>query len=96
MHYLFIFCVRAVLLNIPTNMVFIFLANFTGFILFATYAYCDPIRTGEISRIDQILPHFVLDKMGHLHGLPGLFVAGLFGGGLRYEQSTGCTASYLR
>ena len=31
----------------------------------------------------QILPYFVIDKLGHLTGVPGIFVACLFSGALR-------------
>ena len=30
-----------------------------------------------IKRHDQTLPHYVMDVAGHIHGLPGIFLAGL-------------------
>ena len=31
----------------------------------------------------QLLPHFVMDLISHLHGLPGLYVASLFAAAMR-------------
>ncbi|XP_047737454.1 sodium-coupled monocarboxylate transporter 2-like [Hyalella azteca] len=53
-----------------------------GLCIFAVYAGCDPITLGLISRKDQILPYFVIDYLGFLHGIPGLFVACLVCGTL--------------
>ncbi|KAK5640116.1 hypothetical protein RI129_010927 [Pyrocoelia pectoralis] len=49
-----------------------------GLILFTVYMNCDPFLSGKISRIDQLLPYYLLD-VGRLKGLPGLFVAGVCG-----------------
>ena len=38
-----------------------------------------------IEKADQIMPLFVIDTVGNLPGLSGLFVAGVFSGALRYE-----------
>jgi hypothetical protein len=37
-----------------------------------------------IEDYDQLLPHFMMQTVGHLHGLPGLFMAGIFSAALRY------------
>lgn len=39
-------------------------------------------RSGRISGLDQLLPLFVMDSMGQIPGLPGLFAAGLFSASL--------------
>lgn len=36
-----------------------------------------------ISKADQIIPYFAMDVLGDVPGLPGLFVAGVFGASLR-------------
>ena len=59
------------------------LLNFAGLCIFATYAECDPLTLGYISRKDQIFPYFIMDKMGFLIGIPGIFVACLFSGTMR-------------
>ncbi|XP_018008624.1 sodium-coupled monocarboxylate transporter 1 [Hyalella azteca] len=53
---------------------------FCGMAIFAVYAGCDPITLGFISTKDQILPYYVLDYLGYLQGVPGLFVACLISG----------------
>ncbi|KAF5287196.1 hypothetical protein FQA39_LY16015 [Lamprigera yunnana] len=52
---------------------------FIGLILFAKYSDCDPFSTGAIKRVDQLVPYFMMDAIGNLKGLSGLFVAGVFG-----------------
>ena len=37
-----------------------------------------------ILRCSQVLPYFVINKLGHLKGLPGMFTACLYGAALRY------------
>lgn len=37
----------------------------------------------QVKASDQLLPLFVMDTMGNLPGVPGLFVAGIFSGALR-------------
>ena len=37
----------------------------------------------------QTLPFFVINKLGHLHGLPGMFTACLYAGALRYITQFG-------
>ncbi|CAG0918662.1 unnamed protein product [Notodromas monacha] len=78
---------KAILLNIPGIFVIVGIGNLMGFVLFANYATCDPILTGEIDQIDEILPFFMQDKMGQIAGMAGLFIASLFGGGLSTMSS---------
>ncbi|CAG0926209.1 unnamed protein product, partial [Notodromas monacha] len=73
-------------LNVPILLLMALISNLTGLILFANYATCDPILTGDIEKIDEILPFFLDDKMGHINGIAGLFFASLFAGGLRYSD----------
>ncbi|PSN54836.1 hypothetical protein C0J52_02935 [Blattella germanica] len=55
---------------------------FTGLIVYATYYDCDPIQTQAVKRVDQLLPYFVMDTVGNIPGLPGLFIAGIFSAAL--------------
>ncbi|KAG5889642.1 hypothetical protein JTB14_028921 [Gonioctena quinquepunctata] len=61
---------------------FIWICCYAGILVFATYHDCDPLSLGRIQADDQILPLFVMEIVGHLRGVPGLFVAGVFGAGL--------------
>ncbi|KAF5284018.1 hypothetical protein FQR65_LT13625 [Abscondita terminalis] len=51
------------------------LSCFIGLIIFARYIDCDPLTSGSIERVDQLLPYYMLDALHELKGLPGLFVA---------------------
>ncbi|KAK2148426.1 hypothetical protein LSH36_498g00072 [Paralvinella palmiformis] len=50
-----------------------------GLVIYSFYYTCDPLVLQIISSPDEILPLFVMDALGHLHGLPGLFSAAVFG-----------------
>ncbi|KAL7640633.1 UNVERIFIED_CONTAM: hypothetical protein RMT77_008908 [Armadillidium vulgare] len=55
------------------------LFNFTGLVAYAAYADCDPLATKQIKIADQIVPFLVADKLKHLPGTAGLFVAAVYG-----------------
>ena len=74
---------RAYLWNAPLSIILWILAAFSGLVVFANYADCDPLKAGIITKQDQIIPYYVMDKLGHIYGLPGLFLACLFSGALR-------------
>lgn len=61
---------------------------FSGLVAYATYSTCDPLTAGSIEKADQIIPYLVVDKLGHIRGLPGLFVAAVYGGVLSSLSST--------
>ncbi|KAB7502994.1 Sodium-coupled monocarboxylate transporter 1 [Armadillidium nasatum] len=52
---------------------------FTGLVAYAAYADCDPLATKQIEKPDQIVPFLVADKLKHLPGMAGLFVAAVYG-----------------
>ncbi|XP_067217370.1 sodium-coupled monocarboxylate transporter 1-like [Linepithema humile] len=65
------------------GMIIIYSINFlTGMVLYRAYKDCDPLTAGYISDQDQILPLYVMNFMGGLHGVPGFFVAGIFAASL--------------
>ncbi len=49
----------------------------TGLVLYSFYAvHGDPLAAGKITKVDQILPYFVVTQLPH--GLPGLFIAAIY------------------
>ncbi|KAB7500787.1 Sodium/iodide cotransporter, partial [Armadillidium nasatum] len=44
------------------------------------YAGCDPTLLGILKRKEEILPYFVMNKMGSIPGLPGIFVSAIISG----------------
>ncbi|KAH8352703.1 hypothetical protein KR084_005765, partial [Drosophila pseudotakahashii] len=55
---------------------------FLGVLVFHMYKDCDPLSAGYIKNDDQLVPLFVVNSMGHIYGMPGLFIAGVFGASL--------------
>ncbi|XP_037785352.1 sodium-coupled monocarboxylate transporter 1-like [Penaeus monodon] len=74
-------------INIFGLMVLWSLINFAGLVVFAVYADCDPFSAGWIQKIDQVTAYFVVDKLGYLKGIPGLFVAAVYSGVLSSVSS---------
>ncbi|XP_069970064.1 sodium-coupled monocarboxylate transporter 1 isoform X2 [Penaeus vannamei] len=61
----------------------------SGLVAYALYKDCDPLTFGKIEKPDQIIPYMVTDKLNHLTGMPGLFVAAVYGGVLSSLSSQG-------
>lgn len=61
---------------------FVSICCYSGILVYATYFGCDPLTSGRIKADDQLLPLFVMETVGHLRGVPGLFIAGVFGAAL--------------
>lgn len=59
-----------------------------GLIIYAKYQACDPVKSGKIAKIDQILPYFIMDVASNVPGLPGLFIAGIFSAALSSMSSS--------
>ncbi|XP_037882144.1 LOW QUALITY PROTEIN: sodium-coupled monocarboxylate transporter 1-like [Glossina fuscipes] len=53
-----------------------------GLLVYQAYAHCDPLSAKLIEQDDQIFPIYVIQTVGNLPGMPGLFVAGVFGAAL--------------
>ncbi|XP_017075076.2 sodium-coupled monocarboxylate transporter 1 [Drosophila eugracilis] len=64
------------------SIIFYSLLCFLGLLIYHTYKDCDPISAGQIMNSDQLVPLFVVQSVGHIYGIPGLFIAGIFGAGL--------------
>ncbi|KAL4240018.1 hypothetical protein ACF0H5_000813 [Mactra antiquata] len=72
----------AMWINFPGLCLILYLGCFIGIALYNLYKTCDPIKYELIDATDQLLPLFVMDVLGDIHGVPGLFVASLFSGAL--------------
>ncbi|XP_069946558.1 sodium-coupled monocarboxylate transporter 1-like isoform X2 [Cherax quadricarinatus] len=72
----------SIFMVIPFFILLISLTMITGLVMFATYEGCDPLAAGLITKKDQILPFYVMDRLSSVPGLPGLFVACIFSGAL--------------
>ncbi|CAG7836014.1 unnamed protein product [Allacma fusca] len=60
---------------------------YAGLVVYAKYHGCDPLLTKRIEASDQLFPLFVMEILGDVPGLPGLFVAGIFSGALSTVSS---------
>lgn len=77
-----IFC-RTTILFCIGSIFFKCIGWFLGLIMYSYYSECSPLATGEIKKPDQILPYYIMQVSSTFPGLPGIFVAGLFGAALR-------------
>ncbi|XP_059613667.1 sodium-coupled monocarboxylate transporter 2 [Phlebotomus argentipes] len=65
------------------GLIVVFVINFyTGLMVFTHYARCDPLRAGEITARDQLLPHYIMDVYKGVQFMSGIFVAGIFAASL--------------
>ena len=58
-----------------------------GMVVFAYYHDCDPIKAKQVKSKDQMFPLFVMQVVGDVPAVPGLFVAGVFSGALSTVSS---------
>lgn len=61
--------------------------SFTGLVIYYFYRKCDPYLAGRITSQDQILVIYVVDALGHIPGITGLFVAGIYSASLSTVSS---------
>ena len=68
-----------ILICTPLYCAFGLLCCFEGIALFSYYSSigCDPLASGRISNINEVVPTGVLDLFGDIPGLPGVFIASL-------------------
>ncbi|XP_001358854.3 sodium-coupled monocarboxylate transporter 2 [Drosophila pseudoobscura] len=62
--------------------IIMFFNCFTGIVIFSRFFDCDPIKNGQVSKVDKMVPYFVQDTVGHLRGLPGVFISCVFSAAL--------------
>ncbi|XP_041362787.1 sodium-coupled monocarboxylate transporter 1-like isoform X2 [Gigantopelta aegis] len=68
--------------NFPGLCFILYLSCMIGIVLYAFYSMCDPLGFHLITASDQLLPLFVMDILGDVTGLPGIFIASIFSGAL--------------
>lgn len=56
---------------------------YDGVLIYAHFWDCDPKTAGIVETDDQLFPVYVMQTVGKYRGIPGLFVAGIFGAALR-------------
>ncbi|XP_046352866.2 sodium-coupled monocarboxylate transporter 1-like [Haliotis rufescens] len=77
------------LVNLPGLIFIVSLCCMIGIVMYAFYADCHPIKFNNlISRTDQLLPLYVMDILGHIPGIPGVFVSCIFSGSLSTISSS--------
>ncbi|XP_067652172.1 sodium-dependent multivitamin transporter-like [Haliotis asinina] len=77
----------SLLLNLPLAEIFLALVCLNGFVIYARFYKEDPLETGSITKADQIVPFFMMDTLGFIPGLTGLFVASVFSAALSTVSS---------
>lgn len=50
--------------------------------MYSKYFGCDPLKSQQIEKPDQLVPYFIYSIVGHIPGLTGLFVSCVFSAGL--------------
>ncbi|XP_071451258.1 putative sodium-dependent multivitamin transporter [Hetaerina americana] len=78
---------KALWLNLPILMLLSLSTSFSGLAIYSRYYKCDPLADKRIKSPDQLMPLFVIETVGHIPGLAGLFVVGLFSGSLSTVSS---------
>ncbi|XP_054270777.1 putative sodium-dependent multivitamin transporter isoform X2 [Macrosteles quadrilineatus] len=74
--------VRSLWISTPILILLSGCTAFSGLAIYSKYYNCDPVLSGRISSRDQLMPLFVVETMGDVTGLSGLFVAGIFSAAL--------------
>ncbi|GIY22988.1 sodium-coupled monocarboxylate transporter 2 [Caerostris extrusa] len=77
----------AIWLNLPGLGTIVTVTTLAGLLIYGRYADCDPIQTKQVSAPDQLLPFYVMDALGSMPCLPGVFVAGIFSGAISTVSS---------
>lgn len=62
---------------------FVSVCCYSGILVYAAFWKCDPKTAGLVDNDDQLFPVYVMQTVGNFRGIPGLFIAGVFGAALR-------------
>lgn len=66
------------LLNVPITLSLSVSTALAGLVLYTYWKDCDVVSSGKIKKYDMIMPYFAKENLGHIPGLTGVFVAGIF------------------
>jgi len=88
---------RALYMSFVGIVVIIVLIVLDAFVIYAVYWECDLVYSKEIMQNDQILPYFVVNKLGRIPGIAGLFTACIYSFALSTISSglNGMSAMFL-
>lgn len=76
---------QAFLFNIPGIFIYVSLCSFTGLVIYANFANCDPLSIPERSKVtnsNQLISFFLKEKLGVIPGAAGLFLSSIFSASL--------------
>ncbi|XP_072511799.1 sodium-coupled monocarboxylate transporter 1-like isoform X2 [Notamacropus eugenii] len=79
---------RSLYINLVGQWTILACTVFCGLAIYSRYHDCDPWTSKKVSAPDQLMPYLVLDIMRDYPGLPGLFVACVYGGTLSTVSSS--------
>lgn len=81
--------VKAIWWNVLGIGSLLLMCAYAGLVIFAFYDIhqCDPIKAKMVDKADQLFPLFVMQVMGDIPCIPGLFIAGVFSGALSTVSS---------
>lgn len=77
----------AMWLNYPLTVLIVLLTGLIGVVMYAFYHGCDPVRYGTINKNDQLVTRMVIDVLGSIPGLTGVFMACIVSGSLSSMSS---------
>ncbi|XP_060064284.1 sodium-coupled monocarboxylate transporter 1-like [Ylistrum balloti] len=72
----------ALFVSLPATIILVTLVCLSGLVIYAEYHDCDPLLDGKLISRDQLLPYYVMESLGRIPGIPGLFVACIFSAAL--------------
>lgn len=73
---------RAIAIFTVGILLFVSVCCYAGLLIYSKYCKCDPLTSGMVQQDDQLFPIFVMETVGEWRGVPGLFIAGVFGAAL--------------
>lgn len=73
--------------NWPILSALSFTTSFSGLVIYYFYQKCDPLKSGRITAPDQNMAIYINDALGHIPGIAGLFVSGIYSASLSSVSS---------